>query len=254
MAENEFIHLKIKRQDNTESKPYWQEFKVPYKKKHNIVSILMEIQKNPVTADGTPTTPVVWECNCMEEVCGACTMIINGKVQQGCSTLVDTCKQPIVLEPMSKFPVVRDLMIDRNSMFENLKKVIAWVPIDGSFDMGPGPRMSPKNHLWAYELSRCMTCGCCLEACPQFNPRSRFIGAHIVGQVRLFNIHKSGKMQAEDRIEVMKGPGGITECGNAQLCQDACPKDLPLLNAIGHVNRQTTWSGILKWLNSGDRE
>lgn len=254
MAEEKFINLKIKRQDLPDKQPYWQEFKIPYKKKHNIVSVLMEIQKNPVTSDGNPTSPVVWECNCMEEVCGACTMIINGKVRQACSSLVDQLSQPIALEPMSKFPVVRDLMVDRHRMFEDLKKVIAWVPIDGSFNMGPGPRMSPRNHLWVYELSRCMTCGCCLEACPQFNKRSRFMGPHAIGQVRLFNIHGSGSMQAKDRIDVMKKPGGITECGNAQLCQEACPKNLPLIDAIGHVNRQTTWSGILSWFSSGDHD
>ena len=49
-------------------------------------------------------TPVVWECNCLEEVCGACTMVINGKVRQACTALVDALPQPIVLEPMSKFP------------------------------------------------------------------------------------------------------------------------------------------------------
>jgi len=254
MTDFDNIFLKIRRQDEPDLRPYWQEFKVPYKKKHNIVSVLMEIQKNPVTKDGIPTSPVSWECNCMEEVCGACTMYVNGKITQACSTLIDHCKQPIVLEPMKKFPVIRDLMVDRSSMFNDLKKAIAWVPIDGTYDMGPGPRMSPKNHLWAYELSRCMTCGCCMEACPQINSRSSFMGPHIVGQVRLFNIHESGKMQSEDRIEVMKGPGGVTECGNAQLCQQACPKDLPLLNAIGQINRKTTWSGILNWFNRGNGE
>ena len=181
-------------------------------------------------------------------------MRVNGKVTQGCSSLIDKLEQPIVLEPMRKFPVVRDLMVDRHSMFEDLKKIMAWVPVDGIYDMGPGRKMSPKKQLWSYDISRCMTCGCCLEVCPQFNPRSRFMGAHVIGQVRMFNLHPGGEMQSADRIEIMKGPGGITECGNAQLCQDACPKEIHLLNAIGQVNRQTTWSGILKWLNSGDGE
>jgi succinate dehydrogenase / fumarate reductase iron-sulfur subunit len=254
MTDPKFIHLRIKRQDFPDSKSYWDEFKIPYKKKHNILSVLMEIQKNPVNSAGKPVSPVVWECNCMEEVCGACTMIINGKVRQGCSALVDQLKQPIVIEPMRKFPVVRDLMVDRNRMFEDLKKITAWVPIDGSFNLGPGPRMNPKHQEWSYDISRCMTCGCCVEVCPQFNSRSRFMGAHAVAQVRMFNLHKSGQMQSDDRIEVMKGPGGVTDCGNAQLCQQACPKTIHLLNAIGQINRQTTWSGILKWLNSGDGE
>ena len=56
----------------------------------NIISCLQAIQRNPVNAAGQPTTPVVWESSCLEEVCGACTMVINGKVRQACSALVET--------------------------------------------------------------------------------------------------------------------------------------------------------------------
>ena len=50
----------------------------------NVISALMEIQRNPVNAKGEKTTPVVWESNCLEEVCGACSMVINGKPRQAC--------------------------------------------------------------------------------------------------------------------------------------------------------------------------
>jgi len=73
------IHFKIRRQDRPDSSPYWQEFKIPYKPSHNVVSALMVIRETPVTADGQKVEPVAWECNCMEEVCGACAMLINGK-------------------------------------------------------------------------------------------------------------------------------------------------------------------------------
>ena len=51
-------------------------------------------------------------------------------------------------------------------MFDSLKKIKAWVPIDGTYDLGEGPRMPERKRQWAYELSKCMTCGVCLEACP----------------------------------------------------------------------------------------
>ena len=122
----------------------------------------MEIQRNPKNAKGDKTTPVCWESNCLEEVCGACSMVINGKPRQACSALVDKLEQPIRVAPMSTFPVVRDLVIDRGRMFNALKKVKAWIPIDGTYDLGPGPRMAESKRQWAYELSKCMTCGVCL--------------------------------------------------------------------------------------------
>ena len=95
------ISFKIKRQDKPGSPSYWQAFEVPYKPFANIISCLMEIQKNPTTRKGEIVNPVTWDSNCLEEVCGSCTMIINGKVRQACTALVDNLKQPISLEPVS---------------------------------------------------------------------------------------------------------------------------------------------------------
>ena len=113
----------------------------------------MEIAKNPVTRDGKKTTPVVYDRACLEEVCGSCAMRINGVVAEACTALVDKLEQPIRLEPMAKFPVVRDLAVDRSAMFEALKRVKAWIPIDGTYDLGPGPRMAEAERQQAYELS-----------------------------------------------------------------------------------------------------
>ena len=62
-----------------------------------------------------------------------------------CSALVDKLDQPIRREPFSKFPVVRDLAVDRQFMFESLKRVKGWIPIDGTYDLGEGPRMAPET-------------------------------------------------------------------------------------------------------------
>src|SRR5690606_22359518 len=106
------VRFRIKRQDGPGLEPRWEEFEVPFKPGANVISSLMEIQRNPVTVGGQKTTPVVWDSNCLEEVCGACSMNINGRVRQACAALVDTLEQPITLEPMQKFPLVRDLAVD----------------------------------------------------------------------------------------------------------------------------------------------
>jgi succinate dehydrogenase / fumarate reductase iron-sulfur subunit len=95
----------------------------------------------------------------------------------GVQPLVDRLDAgPITLEPLTKFPVVRDLQVDRSPMFDALKKVKAWIPIDGTYDLGFGPKMAEAEREVAYAFSRCMTCGCCMEACPQYNDHSEFIG------------------------------------------------------------------------------
>ena len=242
----EKIQLHVKRQDTPASSPYWEDYEIPYQPRQNVVSVLMEIAKDPKTREGKPTSPVVYDRACLEEVCGSCAMRINGVSRMACTALIDSLEQPIRLEPMARFPVERDLSVDRRVMFESLKRVKAWIPIDGTYDLGPGPRMPEPERQIAYEFSKCITCGNCLDVCPQVNDRSSFIGAAAIAQARLFNSHPTGVMNAAERLEALMAEGGIDDCGNAQNCVRACPKSIPLTTAIAEMYRDTTRHGIKK--------
>lgn len=249
------VRFRIRRQTTPESIPTWEEFDVPVRPGANVISCLQWIAANPVTRQGQETTPVAWDACCLEEVCGACTMLVNGRVRQSCSCLIDAIAprdgDTVDLEPMSKFPVVRDLFVDRRRMFEALRRVKAWVPVDGTYHLGPGPRDTPEHQQMRYALSECMTCGCCLEACPQYhleqNPadwESSFIGAQAISQARLFNEHPTGEVLAGDRLDALSGPGGINDCGNAQNCVQVCPKKIPLTESIAAIGRASTIHAI----------
>lgn len=240
MEKQPTVSVLVKRQEAPDVPFRWESFLVPYEKGMNVTTVLLRIARSPVTTDGKATTPISCETNCLEEICGACTMIINGKVRQSCTALVDHLEQPISLEPMTKFPLIRDLWVNRQSIFDNLKKVKAWIPVDGSYDLGPGPKISPDAQQKAYALSRCISCGCCLEVCPQINSRSDFMGAAIMNAVVLFNSNPIGASNKNERLQEVMGKGGIADCGNAQNCQRACPKDIPLTESIAELGRQTT--------------
>jgi succinate dehydrogenase / fumarate reductase iron-sulfur subunit len=239
------IELRIRRQDAPSAAPRWEEFSLPYQPGMNVISCLMEIRKRPLLKDGRPTTPVAWDCSCLEEVCGACTMLVNRVPRQSCAALIDKLPAgPVTLEPLTKFPVVRDLIVDRQPMFDALQQVKAWIPIDGTYDLGPGPRLAESAREVAYEFARCMTCGCCMEACPQYNGRSEFMGPAPLAQVRLFNAHPTGAMNARERLDAIMGRGGLVDCGNAQNCVEVCPKEIPLTEAFAELGRQTLARGL----------
>lgn len=246
------IKFKIRRRRKQGSKAYWETFAIPYRRNLNVISALMEIRKNPVTADGKQTTPPVWDMSCLEQVCGICTMVIDGKVRQSCSALIDdlllaTGGDTITLEPMSKFPNIRDLKVDRSEMFEHLKKVEAWIELDGTYPLGPGPLVSNDLAQDRYAYSRCMTCGCCLEACPQYGD-GNYIGPQAIAQARLFNMHPTGKMTIDDRLNGLMEEDGVANCGNAQNCVQVCPMSIPLTKAIYETNRDITTNALLGWL------
>ena len=269
---HDYFEVRILRQDGPGQASYWERHRIRYEHEMNVISVLQRIAAQAKTVDGKGVAPVAWECNCLEEVCGACTMNINGRVRQACSALVDRLlddnPNEIELQPMSKFPVTRDLVVDRSRMFRALQRVKAWIPVDGYYDLGPGPKQSVESQEVAYPLSECMTCGCCLEACPQYTkvepvprpgesdrdfPRRRnalydesFIGAAAISQAVLFNTHPTGKNNSGERLDALMDEGGIQVCGNAQNCVAVCPKKIPLTTSIARAGRATTFH----WLKS----
>ncbi|HTO98194.1 MAG TPA: succinate dehydrogenase iron-sulfur subunit [Myxococcales bacterium] len=246
--------VRIERCDGPGQASRWEEFRVERRPNANVISVLMQIQREPVTAEGRKTSPPAWDAACLEEVCGSCTMVINGKVRQACSALIDHLTEPITLSPMKKFPLVRDLAVDRQRMFEALKRVKAWIPVDGTYDLGPGPRQASEEQELRYVLSTCMTCGCCLEVCPQITPSSAFVGAAALSQVRLFNMHPTGAMNAGERLHGLMGEGGVGDCGKAGNCVIACPKGIPLTSSIADMARKTTLQAVKDWFFRDERK
>ena len=266
------VRVRILRQDIAGGESYWERYEVPHEPNMNVISVLQKIAAIARTQDGRRVAPVAWDCSCLEEVCGSCTMLINGRTRMACSALVDKLLTEnggeIELRPMSKFPVVRDLVVDRRRLFRSLERVKAWVPVDDSYDHGPGPRVSPEQQQDAYPLAECISCGCCLEACPQFNKieltrregeseadfearrqqafDGQFVGPHAISQAMLFNSHPTGGMIADERLEALTGKGGIQMCGNAQNCVAVCPKRIPLTRSIARAGRAATVWAIKK--------
>jgi succinate dehydrogenase / fumarate reductase iron-sulfur subunit len=269
------FEVRILRQDGPGQPSYWERHRVNYEPDMNVISVLQRIAANPVTVDGKRVTPVAWDSNCLEEVCGACTMLVNGRVRQSCSALVDRLldERPdgIELQPMTKFPVVRDLVVDRSRLFRALTKIHGWVAVDGYYDLGPGPRQTQAAQELRYPLSECMSCGCCLEACPQyskieveqregesdaeFQRRKNaaydrgFIGAHAISQVVYFDADPIGKMTAAKRLDALTSEGGVQVCGNAQNCVAVCPKRIPLTTSIAQAGRAATVHAIKSWFD-----
>lgn len=268
--------VKVLRQNGPGQPSYWERHRVQHEPDMNVISVLQRIAAQASTADGQSVAPVAWDCNCLEEVCGACTMNVNGSVRQACTALVDRLLEEdpagIELRPMTKFPVVRDLMVDRSRLFRGLKKIKAWMSVDGYYDMGPGPTQSQEQQEAAYPLSECMSCGCCLEACPQYSKIEvtqfegesdeefvtrkhaaydrGFVGAHAISQVMLFNSHPTGKMDSAWRLDALTSEGGVQVCGNAQNCVAVCPKGIPLTTSIARAGRAATSHTIKTWFGT----
>lgn len=227
----------------TPKNQYWEEFELELTPALNLTSALMQIQKNPVNRQGIKVTPVAWEQGCLEEVCGSCSMLVNAVPRQACTGLIHhliahSKTRTITLAPLTKYPLIKDLVVYRQPLFESLKRVQAWIEVDDALSPGVGPKISPEIQEALYVLSTCMSCGCCTEACPQMSSRSKFIGPAVISQARLCNAHPVGKFTASERLQALAGEGGVSDCGNAQNCAAVCPKKIPLTESIAVMGRK----------------
>ena len=173
---------------------------------------------------------------------------------------------------MEKFPVVRDLVVNRRRLFRALEKVRAWIPVDGYYDMGAGPRVSPEQQQQAYPavgVHELRLLPGCLPAVHEARGGAArggigrgFRQARASGLRHAFcrcPRHQPGHalQQPSDRRTERRraarsahGPGGIQDCGNAQNCVNVCPKKIPLTTSIGRAGRATALRAITKWFSS----
>lgn len=240
----ENVLLKIKRQDDPDDLPYWEVFEVQVEPCMSVAEALALIRENPVTAEGMPTPPTAHDCSCMQGLCGACTMQINGRSRLACKTLVSEFDGPISLEPLSKFPIIRDLKVDRLGMLNALASSECWMPIDGLLAHEFIPSVASESFENASIFFDCIMCGACSEACPQVNKRSFFAGAFVFSHAISLNRNPSGERGANSRLSALARRGGVADCAGVENCERICPRGIPLTKAAAMLQWDVTLHSI----------
>lgn len=228
--------IRIKRQENKEAKPFWQEFEIEAEGELSIAAMLNELNARQKLTDksGKEAEPISWECGCMVKKCGACAMRINGLPELACSTFLQSLKgKVIVLEPLSKFPVVKDLIVDRSVVFENLKKINLWLESDAY--------MTEYTHEIRYQSARCLMCGCCLEVCPNFDFGKDFAGA--IAPVNAYRIlNEEQDTSHHEQIAEKYRKHYFEGCGKSLSCQNICPAGIPVEELMVRSNAAAVWN------------
>jgi len=212
--------VKVKRQENAEAVGRFESYELPNCGQKEVTAILNEI--NSKISD-----PIAWECSCNQKLCGACAMIINGTPSLACGVKIDTDNTPeLVLEPLSKFPVIKDLMVDRSIIKEHQKAIML---IRGE---QAGPNKEELDNQ--YQVSKCLKCGLCLEICANYTGKN-FYGAIMANDSYLLHV-----TSADRKDEILKEYQAHFEIGCSMIlaCRDICPMKMPTLSSMGYMNGQ----------------
>jgi len=199
-----------------------------------LASALRKINgSKPLTdIDGNEARLIDWECSCLQKKCGACAMVVNGTPTLACAAkLSDSKNGKIFVEPLRKFPVVRDLVVDRSILFENLKTINAWLSADAE--------IPDKKRALALDASKCLQCGCCLDVCPNFYVGGKFFGMSVgVLMTQLLS-----ELPAEKRKALAKAyKNHVFEgCGKSQACKNICPAGIDTDAMQINSNAMSVW-------------
>ena len=222
--------VKIKRQKSADTAPYWQSFLYEGPLHVTVSAVLDAINYTDDLYDveGNPATRIRWECSCMQAICGGCAMVINGVPALACNTFVDDIKgKKLVIEPLSKFPVIADLIVDREIIYQKLNHAKAY--LDGLVTNNERLR----EHQ--YSVAKCLKCGLCLEVCPNYHPGGTFFGAVFANESYLIATQSAEKpVQTVKEYKTHFGAG----CSKALSCQTVCPVGIETITSIMKMNRK----------------
>ncbi|MBR5755924.1 MAG: 4Fe-4S dicluster domain-containing protein [Firmicutes bacterium] len=222
------MKVKIQRQMNPFSPSYWESFDYDGSKDISVAALLDYINYNDdmVNDKGERTGRIGWECSCLQGMCGACAMVINGVPALACETFLKDLKgNEIKLQPLSKFPVVSDLVVDRSSIQDNLKENNVYI---GEYKPG-----NDKDHEHQYTAAKCLKCGLCLEVCPNYVNGKKFFGALFANDCYIVASRNTEKKKESEKVYDKHFAGS---CSKALSCMTVCPMKIPTIASMAKIN------------------
>lgn len=235
------LTLKIWRQKNNNDAGRFETHQVEANEHMSFLEMLDVLNENLIAEK---KEPVAYEHDCREGICGACSLVINGK-PHGPSAGTTTCQlhmrhfndgDKIAIEPYraKAFPVIKDLVVDRSS-FEKIIQAGGFISVNTG--QAPDGNAIPVERAKASEsmdAAACIGCGACVAACPN-GSAMLFTSAKINHLAKL----PQGEVEHTRRVKNMvlqMDKEGFGQCSNVGACEVECPKEISLVN-IADLNK-----------------
>lgn len=231
------MKIKILRRVSPDTESYWETFDAEVSEDMTVAGLLdyLNYHDDIVDETGKKTTRIGWECSCLQGICGACAMVINGMPALACETMIRDLKgNEITIRPLRKFPVIHDLIVDRTVIHENLRKSNVYI---GEYQPQKkrGSKKREREHEHQYEVAKCLKCGLCLEVCPNYVNGKTFFGAIFANDCYL--VSSRNRTKSKEIIKSYNEHFGNT-CSKAFSCMDVCPMRIPTIASMAKMNRR----------------
>ena len=199
--------------------PRYQTYTVPYRKDLTVLDALNHVKDD---IDGS----LSFRQSCRAAICGSCALRVNKRSCLACRTRITEgmrC-ETIVLDPLSHFKVIRDLVVDLEPFYERMRQVQPYVVRDNAVAITlEGMKVDPEALMVSKSMRDCILCGACYSDCNVLDVESTFLGpAAIISALRFAKDPRDiNEGRAAQAIEL-----GLYKCPVDQECEFACPKDI----------------------------
>ncbi|MFQ5782287.1 MAG: succinate dehydrogenase/fumarate reductase iron-sulfur subunit [Nitrosopumilus sp.] len=197
----------------------FMEFTVPYEKWTTVLEAILEVKKH---FDHS----IAVRYSCRQATCGSCGMIINGKPRLACFTKISELDSNVVtVEPMNNFPIIRDLAVKFERLFDTHHKIKPYLIRDDTELVSDAKEFlqSPEELEQYIQFSNCIKCGLCNSACPTMATDSSFVGPQALAQAYRY-VADSRDKGKDSRLKIIDESHGIWRCHFAGSCSQVCPK------------------------------
>jgi succinate dehydrogenase / fumarate reductase iron-sulfur subunit len=170
--------------------------------------------------------------NCKAGKCGSCGAEVNGKPRLMCMTRMDSLDRtkPVTVEPMRRFPLIRDLVTDVSWNYEVNRRIKPFTPkprgADGTY------RMQQQDIERIQEFHKCIECFLCQDVCHVMRDHGRydFAGPRFMIRIAALAMHP---LDTVDRLRDLKDSFGLGYCNITKCCTEVCPESIHITdNAI----------------------
>ena len=221
------ITLRVARyRPEQEEAPTFDEYAVPLRADWAVLDGLNYIKDE---LDGT----LSYRWSCRMGICGSCGAMVNGEPKLTCATFLTAyAPGPIRIEPLTNFPVIRDLVVELTDFLTKLGKVKPWIIRDEEQPVEDGEYLQTPAQLDEYkQFSMCINCMLCYSACPVYGLDPKFLGPAAIALAQRYNLD-SRDDGGPGRLTVLSQPEGVWGCTYVGECSRACPKGVDPAGAI----------------------
>ena len=222
--------------------PRYQTYTVPFT---DDMSLLQGLQHIKDHLDGSLT----FRWSCRMAICGSCGMMVNGVPQLSCETFLrDFEPGPVRVEPLTHFPVMRDLVIDQDDFLRKLESIKPWLIPREPKTLEQGTHLqTPRQMDDYYQYSQCINCLLCYAACPQYGLNPGFTGPAALALLHRYNADSRDGGKSE-RMKVVNAEDGVWGCTLVGYCSEVCPKGVDPARAVNQNKIESTRDYLLRFL------